>query len=246
MELGSNEQHANWEAPETPAKSEAKLKELVAERVGQSFSSRLCEYITGMKPDDPRLMERLETDKKIVRAKYQLPNPYSSPSEFERALMQKAKQLDIRIKPKSECGSFFKENEFARAVHSDENHEIGIDINRSELGQYYSDLNALEHELVHGEQDKYAPRMPIELKEYEAYLANSNLDFLKENPELVDEIFFNFFIGVSTNIHYRLLSEQRGEKVIPVWDNAEYFLKKDGISPEIIAKYAKPKRKKQK
>ncbi len=228
-EFNPSEQYANWKAPETTSESEAKLKEKVEERIKQSFSSRLCEYLTGMRPEDPRMAERLITDQKIIRAKYQLPEWSLSPSEFERSLKQIASKLNIRIKPKSECGKFFEDNMLAGAVHFGDGTGVGVDIDRSELQKYWKSLSQLEHELVHGMQDKHSPSMPIELKEYEAYIANANVDYLKENPAAIDEIFFNFFVGGSTNNYYRQLREERKEKIKPEWDNPEFFLQRDGV-----------------
>ncbi len=231
-EFASNpkEQYANWKAPEVGDISDAEIRAKVAERVAQIFSSRLSEYLTGLKPEDPRMLERLSTDQETIRAKYNLPSWNLSPSEFERALMQIAQSVNVKIKSKSECGKFFEENPFAGAVHFDEG-QIGTDIDRTDRSVYLRSLDTLEHELVHAMQHRQSQRMPIELMEYEAYVSNSNLEFLKEHPEEVNNIFFNFFVGSSVNMHYHLERERRGEKVSPEWNNPEYFLRRDGIDP---------------
>ncbi|MBX4191471.1 MAG: hypothetical protein KW804_01580 [Candidatus Doudnabacteria bacterium] len=225
-EQAPKEQYANWKAPESTGETE--IKEKIAERLAQSFSSRLCEYLTGLKPEDPRMLERLRTDQSIVRAKYNLPDWNLVASETEHALMEIAERFDVRIKPKSECGKFFEENPFVGAVHFDDG-KIGTDIDRTGRKEYQRSLDTLEHELVHAMQSKKSPSMPIELSEYEAYVSGANIEYLKKNPEAVDEIFYNFLVGSSVNMYYRLESERRGEKISPEWDNAEYFLKRDGI-----------------
>ena len=52
------------------------------------------------------------------------------------------------------------------------------------------DVKSLEHELVHALQYKNEPGMPIEQKEFEAYLVADGLDYIFQNPSLRD-IFFS-------------------------------------------------------
>jgi hypothetical protein len=210
------------------------IKKKIAERLDQSFTSRLSEYLTGMKPDNPAMLGRLELDQNIIRAKYHLPSSDLPLPEFEQALRQIAKELNIEIKSKSDCGKFFEENTGAGAVHFGDDKQIGVNIDRKDLRSYANSLNTLEHELIHAIQQQESPSAPIELKEYEAYVANANLDYLKKNPEAVEEILFGFFINSSVNIYYNLESKRRGEKLSPKWDNAEFFLKIDGIDPSEI------------
>src|SRR3989338_11711939 len=115
-ELDSKEQYANLKAQENPP-TEAEIKKKVVERSEQALASRLCEYLTGMKPDLPGMPERLKTDQDILRAKYRLPPMNLPPAEFERALMQIAQDLGVKLRTESECGKFFEENPFAGAVH---------------------------------------------------------------------------------------------------------------------------------
>ena len=204
-------------------------QEIIAERQSQRFSSRLAEYITGLKPEDPSMLERLVADKAIIRTKYNLPSKYLPPSEFERALLRVAKDLKVRIKSRSECGKLFEENPLAGAMFQSEANEIAADINKKNLEDYRNSLHKLEHELIHVIQHKKFPTMPVELSEYEAYVADLNMAYLREHPEDIDSILFNFLIGGSVNMNYRLQSEKRGEKVVPIWDKPEYFLKNDGI-----------------
>ena len=244
IEDGKNpkEAYADWEAPKT-AQSEAEIRRKVAERKKQTFSSRLCEYLLGMKPEDPRILERLRADQEIVRSKYDLPSRSLSAYEFERALMQRAQGLGVKIKSKSECGKFFEENPFAGAAYFEEE-QIGADIDRADSKRYISSLNTLEHELVHAIQHRKSQRMPTELMEYEAYVSGANLEFFRKHPKEVNDIFFNFFVGGSVDVGYRLKSEKRGEIVSPEWDNPEYFLRRDGIDAAKLRPKAKRKHKK--
>jgi hypothetical protein len=57
--------------------------------------------------------------------------------------------------------------------------------------------------------------MPIELMEYEAYVANVNLQYLKEHPEQIAEVFFDFFIGGSVRFFYEQENKLRKAKGLP-------------------------------
>lgn len=216
------------------APDEATVRTKTEQRLSQAFSSRLAEYITGLRPEDPKMIERIASDQEIIRAKYKLPSWDLSPSELERALRQIAEELGVTVRPTHELQRFFEENPFAGAVYSPEDKEIAANINTTALRDYYKSLQVFEHELIHAIQDKLSPRMPIEEMEYEAYVAGINIKYLREDPEAINEILFNFLIGSSINIHYKLESERRGQKVVPSWNNPNYFLQKDGIDPSLV------------
>ncbi|MEK7202257.1 MAG: hypothetical protein AAB669_01880 [Patescibacteria group bacterium] len=184
----------------------------------QPYSSKIAEYITGMKPEDPAMIDKLFTDQEIIRSKYHLPSLDLPPAEYERGLKQIAQKLKVTVKPTSDCGKFFEENSIAGAVYFDEANQIGMDMDRSNEDTYSSSLGDFEHELIHAIQKHDTPSMPIELMEYEAYLAGGNVEFLKTNPEAIKDIFFGFLIGSSVNIYYKTESEKRGEAIVPVWD----------------------------
>lgn len=182
------------------------------------FATKLSEYITGLKPEDPQIIERLIEDQKIIRAKYDLPKreAISNPYEYERALRSIADSLGVSIKSKSECGSYFEEYTGIGAAHFENENKIGIDINRSNLESYSKSMSTLEHELIHALQHKNSPRMPIELMEYEAYIACGNNEILRDNQDLVKTV-FQYLIGTSVMHWYTQESKNRGEEVTPVW-----------------------------
>ena len=196
----------------------------------QEFSSRLAEYITGLRPDDPKMVERLTEDQKIIRAKYNLPaiETITSLTAYERFLRNVAEELGVEIKPTSDCGDFFKKNPITKAVNIGDEKKIGIDIDRSTRDEYRFSLTVLEHELIHAKQDKVSPNMPIELKEYEAYVSRGNMEYLKTNQRAV-ELLFGFLIGGSVSNWYSRMSKSAGSEVEPAWDNADYFLKKSMV-----------------
>lgn len=225
IENNSKDKYSDWEAPEEKS-SIPETQDPISERVNQSYSSRLCEYVTGMKPENPELLNKLEEDQKIIRSKYNLPNPNLPPAEFERALNQLAKEMDIEIRPKHEYSRLFDEAPDAGAMSLDGG-KIIVGIDRNNERGYKKSLKQMEHELVHGIQEKIAKSMPIELMEYEAYISNGNIELLKSDPEMVNDILFKTLIGGSVEIYYDLESQKRGEKLSPVWDNPEYFIQKD-------------------
>lgn len=57
--------------------------------------------------------------------------------------------------------------------------------------------------------------MPIELQEYEAYIAGANIEYFIQHPEAIEEILFNFFIGISVRNYYRLENNRRKKRGDP-------------------------------
>jgi hypothetical protein len=235
METGQHipEAATNWQPPDVGRVPTRPAPEMDAtrERRGQSFSSRLCEYITGLKPEDPAIIGRLETDRNIIRAKYHLPPQELALSERERLLKKMAAENGVKLVGTHETGSFFEKNPSVDGVHFDDQ-RVAADIDRNDLEEYWKGVNILEHEIVHALQQKTSTKMPTELKEYEAYVAEANIDYLKAHPDAVDEVLFGFLVGGSVMSHYRLESEKRGQPVIPEWDNPEFFRKIDQARSE--------------
>lgn len=224
-----------------------KQKLLAFRFLEQTESGRLAEYITGLRPDDPKMVERLIEDQKIIRAKYNLPNKhiqFDTPTEYEILLRDIAQKNNVEIRSTSECGTFFQENS-AGGVYFGDSNNIGLDLKRNERSSYEKSLGALEHELVHSEQQARYPDMPTELMEYEAYLAaNINVEKFKEHPEDIEPILFSFFIGGSTRFWYKDINKENAKKSLPeikpIWNDPEYFLKNiDNISQNEIDEYKK-------
>jgi len=217
------------------------IDKTIDERFKESSTDRLVEYITGLKLDSPELINRLKTDQQIIRAKYGLPDrefKFANPSEYERYLKELARLNNVPIRNKSECGDFFEKYR-ASGVFFEKDKTIGSNIDRSSLNKYTDSLVTLEHETIHSLQDKFYPSMPIEVREYEAYVANWNINFLEENFEEMDVI-FGFQVGESVRFWYREEGEGKEGKKDPEWDRPEYFLLNiDGISKEKIDNYKK-------
>ena len=217
-------------------------RKIIESRFNQSYESRLIEYATGLKPDDPRMGDRLVEDAKIIEAKYNLP-PMTGPlTEIECKLREIARKHNVDIRDKSACGSFFKENPYG-GVYFKELNAAGVDIDKREKEKYWKSLLTLRHELIHALQYIQYPGMPIEVSEYEAYIGSDlNADRLKQNPEKIENV-LGFFISGSVSFWYRNINDARrqGEsKIKPEWDDPEFFLRQvDEIDDEEIQKYKK-------
>jgi hypothetical protein len=197
-------------------------EEIVKLRENQSQGSRLCELLTGMKPDDNRITDRLREDQKIVRQKYSFPENRKvcvvNPAEYIDMLKKTAIREKVSIRNKNEFGNFFEEHGAAGAVYSEENNSIGVNISYESKIDLRKSAQMLEHELIHALQKKYYPEMPVEIMEYEAYLSSWNIDFLEEKPDVIHDI-FSFYVYGSVNFNY----SEKGLK--PEWDNPRWFLK---------------------
>ncbi len=234
--------------PEGSNEEKPSIMKLIKFRFKQSSASRLAEYITGMRPDDSRMPDRLIEDQKILRAKYHLPPREwrrDFPSEYERILRKMAKESKTIIRSKAEYEKFFQKHSVAGLYDGATNTTyIEIDHNTS---SYINDLGVLEHELVHAAQrDK---NMTFELKEYEAYVAVSNNEYFKENPEEIGFVLFGYFIGKSVEVEYfeinkHTTSGPKSELTIkPIWNDPQYFLKNiDKVSQVDIDEYIKNKK----
>lgn len=227
MNEGNEGQAALEQAGEAEKKSHLKTIEA---RLNQSYASRLAEYITGFPLESAQLVEKLVEDQLRIRQKYALPSfelLRNDPAEYERQLRSDAQKMGVSIREVSDCGTFFKEYS-ASAVFTGESNTIGATVRRDEGHQYSVDLKTLEHEFVHSRQHAEAPRMSIELQEYEAYVANLPITYLREHPEDALKAVFGFFIPSSVNTWYRMENDNRKEgspELEPVWDDPKYFLK---------------------
>ena len=216
------------------------VEEKIKDRFSQTRTDRVVEYITGLGFDSPELLDRMEVDQVMVREKYGLPSrdyKFANPAEYERHLRNLAEVNRVEIRSKSDCGKFFEENPIAGAVYFDHNKSVGVGIEKTDIKKYLEGVTSLEHETIHSLQDKYYPEMPIEVMEYEAYIANWNIDYLRSNRDAI-KVVFDFGIGISVGHWYKEQSEELGEIVRPSWDSPEYFLLNvDGVSQEQIDEY---------
>jgi hypothetical protein len=211
-------------------------EEQIEFRKNQTFGSRLCEYITGMRPDNPGMAERLVDDRKVVLQKYDLPDIHdygSRLAEYENELNLIMKKKGIDLKEVDDLGEntariveMFEEREYG--YYETEGKFVASSIlDRSDEKRYRADLQVRCHEMIHTFQFRNYPNMPIEGMEYEATIVAMNPEALLEDREHL-EVIFEWPIMTSVRSYYKTIGKERGEKA--VWDTAEWWLKTvDGI-----------------
>ncbi len=216
------------------------VDEKIKDRLSQSKTDRMVEYITGLRLDSAELLDRMEEDQARVRGKYGLPSrdyKFANPAEYEKYLRDLAEANDVEIRSKSDCGKFFEKYPIAGAVYMENNKTVGVGIEKTDMKKYLEGVTALEHETIHSLQYKHYPEMPIEVMEYEAYVANWNIDYLRGNRDAI-QVVFSFGVGTSVGYWYKQQSEDSGENILPVWNSPEYFLLSvDGVNQEQIDEY---------
>jgi hypothetical protein len=197
---------------------------IFAFRREQSVPSRLCEYITGIRLEDPRLIDRLREDQEIVRAKYGLPSlktRFLDCGGYEHYMLALAKRNGIDVRAYSDT-AFSKTSLLGGAVYLGAEdgmiNTIAVDIDRSSEKRYRSSLSSFEHELIHALQEIKYPGMPIEGKEYEAYLASWSIDKISSDFEIL-LIAFDFGLFGSVNSWYK------ERELKPVWKERDFFLR---------------------
>jgi len=211
-------------------------EEQIEFRKNQTFGSRLCEYITGMRPDDPGMAERLVDDRKVILQKYDLPDIHDYGgrlAEYENELDLIMKKKGINLKEVDDLGEdtarmveMFEEREYG--YYETEGEFVASSIlDRSDEKRYRADLQVRCHEMIHALQFRDYPNMPIEGMEYEATIVAMDPEALLEDREHL-EVIFEWPIMTSVRSYYKTIGKERGEKA--VWDTAEWWLKTvDGI-----------------
>jgi hypothetical protein len=200
---------------------------VIESRVNQLYSDRLIEYITGLRTGDQRLFERLATDQKIIRAKYGLPSIENLPSfrlaDYERFLNGLIEKYKVEVRETSDCGAFFEENPDAGGVYFENENKIGVDINRHSGYTYNMSLRMYEHEIVHAIQHRFYPSMPVEIREYEAYLAFMDFSNLRDADSAVNHLLHQGLVE-SVKFWYEDQKERGNIDGSPKWNNPRYFL----------------------
>ncbi len=225
-----NEEGSTYEVPsETPTALAEEVKRVQetteSKEESASYGTQLLEHLTGLKIDDPKILEKLVEDKKRIRTKYNLPHEAMAkifPAEYERRLRELAKEFQTDIRSKAEFEKFFERHSHAAALYDPPEKNIVADVNKHEsLEEYTKSLATLEHEVIHAIQRVRSPGMPIEVQEYEAYLGANfhNLEELHNDPdrEEVLDTLFTYQVGVSVNHWYHEQSDMLKEEVRPDW-----------------------------
>ncbi|MBP9760522.1 MAG: hypothetical protein KBD24_04150 [Candidatus Pacebacteria bacterium] len=198
----------------------------------ETSGGRLLEYVTGLTLENPEaVVDRLTQDQKVIRAKYGLPERtmrFDAPAEYERILRAKAKEYGVEIRSPMEFGSFFKDHGYAGGIHDELGKRVGVGFaGIGSSDNYQKWLGVLEHEIIHAGQKKHSPDMPIEGKEYEAYVADSSFRHLRgksqEEMRRSLELYFSFLMGGSVRHWYDEKSRGQKTPMNPEWDDPKYF-----------------------
>jgi hypothetical protein len=167
-------------------------------------------YVTGIWPtpgNEYLIAQRMEQDHYVIKQKYGLPPRdlrADNLVEYIRQLEKIAQQNNIPIRSSTEYQAFFSKFSSVGGVYDDALRSIFVplvDRNNTQMLTKYA--GSLEHELIHGLQDKQYPGMPIEAMEYEAYVgANMSLGYLMSNPIDAIDTIFSFYVRGSVNHWY--------------------------------------------
>ncbi len=144
-------------------------------------SDEMARRIIGIGIDDPKIFDRIATDQAIIRQKYGLPvreKMIESLPNYERFLLDLAKKKGVALRSSGEFSGLPKEEHPTMTLLGNYQAIVG-DIKKTSVKEYLRSLVMLEHEIIHVLQ---GDGMPIELSEYEAYVAVLSPDYLREHP----------------------------------------------------------------
>ncbi len=172
----------------------------------------LAKKITGLSVNDPNIVARMEQDVIKTRTKYGLPPvelKNTDPKEYARQLIIRAQKSGVDIKPVSEFKTYLEKAEVVEGslpsgvfLNPIEDAASGITRPTIALKPDFS-INDLEHEFIHSQQFLTDNRSPIEIREYEAYIAGKTPEQL--NREFYPNEFLTQQVGNSSLKHYQAL-----------------------------------------
>ena len=145
------------------------------QRGRQSIEDKVSKAITGMSYRNPKMYQRVIEDKKIVRAKYNLPPSRllsEEPREYIRKIENLAAENGMRIEN-------LNRNNYGIGGMASSGDERVIRMTPYKIKDKDSLIKygrTLTHELVHMFQHEKYPQMPVERREYEAYLVSGTDD----------------------------------------------------------------------
>lgn len=195
-------------------------KQIIEFRKSQSVTSRLAEYLTGIRPDNPKMGKLLTDEHYRCRCKYVLPNEElktSNPEGYELYLRKLMKEQRVVVLDKSEFGTFFEDHPDISAVYFPDRKVMGVDLGNSSESETdrLMRLTKFEHETMHALQDCLFPEMTIEQKEFEAYVAGISVSVLQSQPEPVFNAIRNSLVSW----------RKQGGEISAEWGNPNWFLK---------------------
>ena len=173
---------------------DSKTIKTIESRFNQTNGSRIAELITGLRPEDPKMPEKLTEIQGRILEKYQLPDialSFSLGIEFDRIIRHKVAENGVSFLLKDETQPFFDKYPQLFAAYFHEKKAIGINVEKQKDPNYnYFIYNlTLMHEVIHALQDHNGDfdRLSVEWLEFEATIG-SNLLSIYQNPNIRSHI----------------------------------------------------------
>jgi len=232
-----------------PIQLDPKTIETIESRFNQTNGSRVAELITGLRPEDPAMPERLTEIQQRILEKYQLPDialSFSLGVGFSRIINHKLTENGISFLLKDQTQSFFDKYPQLFAAYFPDKKAIGINVEKQKDPNYNDFIYnlTLMHEAIHALQDQHGDFnfLSIEWLEFEATIG-SNLLSVYQNPEIrslisqeqiskeMSIMFENFYLSIQAH-------EQQGGGTHKDKYTPENILRKiDGITDEQISSF---------
>lgn len=153
-----------------------------------------------------------------IRAKYRLPPRdmrFEDTTEYIRRLREIAEENGVDIRHGYEFQQFFDETPDAGAVFMPKYNAAVVPLSEDliKLAGY------LEHEIIHGLQYKFYPRLTLRMMEYEAYVAGGNTRVLVSDPSI-----FGLMVNMSLSVDESLKKKEANNALYEAKDLVDYLL----------------------
>lgn len=175
---------------------------LISERIRQRSEDRLCEYLLGTPTNAPETLARIKDDKVIIRDKYNLPKNTENLRDYYNELLRIAKEDGISIVGRDiveRMGGNL--NSVASAFPHIKT--VSIDIRETDWLEFKEGLGSLMHEIMHIKQFRDYTRAPIEIKEYEAFVATIDDEDITTSG--IHHLFMNMLLSIRS--YYRQVQD---------------------------------------
>ncbi|MCX6726578.1 MAG: hypothetical protein NTY75_02035 [Candidatus Shapirobacteria bacterium] len=191
-------------------------------RQSQSIISRLAEYTTGIRSENPGMGKFLVKEHDKYRREYGLPAEILKvvrPDEYEGYLKNLMAELGVKVVDKVNFKDFFKDHPTLNAAYFLETRTIAFDTRREtdDMANNFVRLSAFEHEVVHALQDIVTPQLElgIEQREYRALVVGFLDNVLEKKPTAL------FEAALKSLMEW----QKQGRKFSADWTSAEWWLK---------------------
>jgi hypothetical protein len=169
-------------------------------------ASLLSAYVIGIPLEDREgQFNRLASDHEAIRVKYQLPSDdllRSDEVEYISELKRIATKRGIKILPRSAAKNALSGPMTSGSFYNDTDKTIYLGDQNSDSPN--REVHDLPHELVHALQDLDSPTMPVERREYEAYVQGLNIRKLQGIADIENTAGILWgVVSISVNAYYQ-------------------------------------------